>query len=194
MNTNNEKVNGNIDSGKNKSSEQLYLEYKNFIFSLCCRYFPDRTEAEDVCHDVFIKIFKNLDSFREESKLSTWIYRLTVNQCLNHIRKKKILKWFSLDFMTEEGNSITEIPDQSENPESEYEKKDADKILNDALAKLPERQKTALLLHNYEDLSYQEIANIMNCSVSSVESLIFRSKQTLVKQLLKKKMKKDASI
>jgi RNA polymerase sigma-70 factor, ECF subfamily len=189
-----EKFDEKLNSYKQKSTEQLYLEYKNYIFNLCCRYFPDRNEAEDVCHDVFIKIFKNLDSFREESKLSTWIYRLTVNQCLNHIRKKKIFKWFSLDFMMEEGDSSAELSNQSEDLESEYEKKEAGETLNHVLSKLPERQKTALLLHKYEDLSYQEIANIMNCSVSSVESLIFRAKQTLVKQLLNKKRKRDASI
>ena len=188
MTEDNNKNNGILDQTDNIISfEKLYVNHKDLIFNLCRRYCNDQSEAEDVCHDIFLKIHKNLDSFREESKLSTWIYRLTVNHCLNHIRRKKILSWFSLDFMIDDESNTYELPDRSANMETEYEKKESNEILNDALAKLPERQKTALLLHKYEDLSYQEIAEIMKCSISSVESLIFRAKQSLSKQLVKKK-------
>jgi RNA polymerase sigma-70 factor, ECF subfamily len=174
-------------SDDQKSFEQLYYDHKDFIYNICRRYCNDHSEAEDVCHDIFIKIHKNLESFRKESKISTWIYRLTVNHCLNHIRRKKILGWLSLDFIVDEEKTAYDLPSQSGNIEAEYELKESNEILNAALAKLPERQKTALLLHKYEDLSYQEIAEIMNCSVSSVESLTFRAKQSLAKQLVKGK-------
>jgi len=169
------------------SFEKLYNEYKDLVYNLCRRYCVDCSEAEDVCHDVFLKIHKNIESFREESKISTWIYRLTINHCLNHIRRKKILSWLSIDFLSREEKSHFDIPDHTADLESDYDKKENEALLNCALEKLPERQRTALLLNRYEDLSYQEIAEIMQCSVSSVESLIFRAKQSLTKQLLKRK-------
>jgi RNA polymerase sigma-70 factor, ECF subfamily len=172
-----------------KSFEKIYSDHKDFIYNICRRYCNDRSEAEDVCHDIFIKIYNNLESFRKESKMSTWIYRLAVNHCLNHIRRKKVLNWLSLDFIIDEEKISYELPQLSKNIETEYELKESNEILNTALAKLPERQKTALLLHKYEDLSYLEIAEVMNCSVSSVESLIFRAKQSLAKQLVKWKSK-----
>lgn len=166
--------------------KRIYSEHKSLVFNLCCRYFPDKSEAEDVCHDIFVKIYNNIDSFREESKITTWIYRLAVNYCLNCIRKKKTLKWFSLNLYTKENECEYEIPD-SKNIEEEFEKEESAALLNKALEKLPERQKTALLLNKYDELSYQDIAQVMRCSVSSVESLIFRAKQTLAKQLLKQR-------
>ncbi len=167
--------------------EKIYSENKELVFNLCCRYFTDRSEAEDACHDIFIKIFKNLSSFRDESKLSTWIYRLTVNHCLNCIRRKRIVNWLSLDFMNSDENLCDKIPADNSDTENDYVEKERAELLRTALEKLPDRQKTALLLHKYDDLSYQQIAEIMECSVSSVESLIFRAKQTLSKQLLKYK-------
>jgi len=165
--------------------EEIYSQNKSLVFNLCCRYFSDRAEAEDACHDIFLKIFKNLDSFREESKISTWIYRLTINHCLNCIRRKKILNWLSLDISSADDDKRKGLPEDSINIESEYMLKEKTELLNHALEKLPEKQKTALLLHRYEELPYSEIAKIMDCSISSVESLIFRAKQNLTKQLLK---------
>jgi RNA polymerase sigma-70 factor (ECF subfamily) len=167
--------------------EQLYIEYKDFIFNLAKKYCTDLTEAEDLCHDILIKINENFEQFKGESKVSTWVYRIAVNHCLNYARRKKIIRWSSFHFASDDDDKQTDFPDHTINIEDDYDKRENQKKIENALSKLPERQRAAFLLNKYEELPYQEIAEILNCSLSSVESLIFRAKQNLTKQLLKLK-------
>ena len=168
--------------------EQIYIKYKDFIYNLARNYCTDSSEAEDLCHDILIKINDNFENFKGESKFSTWIYRITVNHCLNYTRRKKIIRYCSFDFFTDdEEHKQIELPDHTIDIEGDYDKRENQKKIQNALSKLPERQRAAFLLNKYEDLSYQEIAEILNCTISSVESLIFRAKQNLTKQLLKLK-------
>lgn len=176
-------MNFSENNKNNYSFESIYKEYKDIIYNLCCRYLNNRDEAEDACHDIFIKIYKSIDSFKGESKISTWIYRLTINHCLNCLRRKKIIKFITFENFIEVEKQDTDTI--INNFLSDYEKSEMSKILHKAIEKLPDKQKTALILNKFEDLSYQEIAKIMDTTLSSVESLIFRAKQNLSKQLLR---------
>ena len=168
--------------------EQIYIEYKDFIFNLAKKYCTDTAEAEDLCHDILIKVNDNFEQFKGDSNVSTWVYRISVNHCLNYARRKKIIRWSSFDFsIGENDDKQIEFPDHTIDIEGDYDKQENQKKIENALSKLPERQRAAFLLNKYEELPYQEIAEILNCSVSSVESLIFRAKQNLTKQLLKLK-------
>lgn len=175
-----------IRTGDPRAFKELYESSVTMVYNVCFRMLGDPHDAEDVTQEVFFEAYKSLKRFRFESKLSTWLYRIAVNRSLNHQRKRKLERWLSLDFnASEDGTDNLDVPDASEeSPNGMMEKKDTERIVQEAIGKLPERQRTALLLHRYEDLSYQEIAKIMDVSVASVESLLHRAKQTLAKNLL----------
>jgi RNA polymerase sigma-70 factor (ECF subfamily) len=143
----------------------------------------NREEAEDTTQDVFIKIFHTVGKFRGEAKLSSWIYRIAVNTCLKRARRKKLENWVSLEFLFQEKEQLQPASPE-EPPNQQIEIAEKEQIVQKAIQSLPERQKTALILHRYENLSYEEIAAVMEISLSAVESLLHRAKDNLAQKLI----------
>ncbi|MDD5570886.1 MAG: RNA polymerase sigma factor [Bacteroidales bacterium] len=166
---------------------KAFSDYKDKVFSTCMGFVHNTEDAEDLVQEIFIEVYNSLDKFRYESKISTWIYRIAVNKSLNYIRKQKrknIIQTIELLFdfrKAEYTENSTVSHDQSHNKSENRELK---LVLKKALNTLTENQKTAFVLCKYDELSYQEVAEIMNISVSSVESLIHRAKLNLQKKLL----------
>ncbi|MBI5020118.1 MAG: RNA polymerase sigma factor [Ignavibacteriales bacterium] len=172
-------------SGDQSAFKELFDEYSSMVFNVCCRMLGNRHESEDITQDVFINAFRSIKHFRSDSKLSTWLYRIAVNHCLNYQSRKKRNKWLSFEiFSTTNGENKSEPSSTDNLPDILMEKKETEIIIQRAINSLPEHQRIALLLHRYEELSYEEIAKVMECSVSAVESRIFRGKQNLCKKLL----------
>ncbi|MFA5032633.1 MAG: sigma-70 family RNA polymerase sigma factor [bacterium] len=169
-------------ASKDESAFEILVEkYKYSVLNIIYRYTTNRTEAEDISQDIFVKIWHSADSFKYKSKVSTWIYRVVVNYCLNFKDKNKINNTIqSLDELSEKGEIIT---DSSKEYKS-YENNETDRIVRDSVNKLPERYKIVLILSRFDNKSYQEISEIMNLSIPAVESLIFRAKANLKKVLL----------
>ena len=132
-----------------------------------------------MAQEIFIKVWRNAKKFKGKSKFSTWLYRITANHCLNYRRRRKSAN-VSLDDLTEHGRT----PDALK-VEPDWEQKRQIELVRKAVNELPERQRMALVLAQYEGRSYKEIAEIMKVSVSSVESLIFRARGQLRKKLAK---------
>ncbi|WP_321290441.1 RNA polymerase sigma factor [uncultured Sunxiuqinia sp.] len=175
-----------IQTGDERAFKQLVEKYQLLVVNTCKSFVHNMHDAEDISQDVFIEVFNSAYKFRGESKLSTWIYRITVNKSLNFIRDHKKQSLFqsigntlfgtsqSLDVRA---NSYADRPDfQAENNERKAN-------LYQAIDALPERQRIAFNLSKFEDLSYREVADVMQLSVSSVESLIHRAKLNLQKSL-----------
>lgn len=161
-------------------TKAFILEHQDMIFRTCLGFLHNREDAEELTQDVFMEIFNHIGKFKGKCKLRTWIYRICYTRALNKINKYKWQKWMqSLDTIL--GSSSREYPE--DNFESDDAQPDLHRLLRLAIDELPEMQKTAFVLHNYEGLKYQEVAEIMKSSVSSVESLIFRAKQNLKKKL-----------
>ena len=156
------------------------------VRNTCFRYVNNVDDADDIAQDVFVQVYESMGNFREESQISTWVYRIAVNKSLDFLRSKKRKKRFgqltSLFRSTEEGDEIIEIPSYR-NPEQELEDKERKEVLDWAISKLPDNQKTAIILSKYEGFSNKEITEIMNMSLSAVEALIHRAKKNLEKQL-----------
>jgi RNA polymerase sigma-70 factor (ECF subfamily) len=160
---------------------------QNMVVNTCFGLLRNHEDAEDIAQDVFIEVYESINSFREESKLSTWLYRISINKCLNLIKKNKYKKWF-FNFQSHEDKEkrIIQIVDKkSIDPHIDMEQKERADILHNALETLSENQKTVFTLSKYEKLSNKEIAIVLNTSVSSVESLIHRAKKNLRKKLYK---------
>ena len=174
-----------LKKGDLKSFRILVDEHQKKVLNTCYRFVRSREDAEDLTQEVFIEVYKSISSFRGESKISTWIYRIAVTKSLDFIRRKKRKKRFAILKSTFSGDTIEEdIPDnQNLNPGGKIEEQERIRILNEALGSLPENQRTAFTLSKYDEMSYKEIAEILNTTVSSVESLIHRAKQNLKKRL-----------
>ena len=176
-----------IKNGDEASFRQLIADHQDMVINTCYGLLQNREDAEDVAQEVFVKVFESIGSFRGQSRLSTWIYRIAVNQSLNMIRKNRFKSlWTKL----EEAFSDPSLHGQPrENghdfgPHRKMESQEGMAIIRQAIKTLPKNQRIALTLHKYEERPYQEIAEIMDTSISSVESLIFRAKKNLKKKLV----------
>lgn len=172
--------------GDETAFKQLVEKYQQLVVNTCYGMVHNTEDAEDIAQEVFIEVYRSIHQFRADSKLSTWLYRISVNRSLNFIRDNKKNKWFqSFEDAVKTKNS--EIPKLTgsdfENPEYELENRQRANMLYEAINTLPENQKAAFSLNKYEDLSYKEISEVLDLSVSSVESLIHRAKKNLQKKL-----------
>jgi RNA polymerase sigma factor (sigma-70 family) len=170
----------------NREFEKLYNQYSILVFNLALNYLQNIEDAEEITQDVFIQINNSLSKFQEKSSLKTWIYRITINKCLDFIKYKNSQKRFFI-FGKKSQNEL-EILNVSnfEHPGVILENKEKAKVLFEIINQLGENQKTAFLLSKVDGLSNPEIAEIMNLSISSVESLVFRAKTNLKEQISNK--------
>jgi len=166
--------------------QYLVNTYHRQIIKTAYHFVQDMDDAQDLAQDVCIEILESAKQFRGSASLSTWIYRVTVNKSLNFIRKnkrKQLVKQFETFF------SIPRQPGEVQNPEPATENNDLHhednrRLLEKAVSILPENQRIAFVLSKYDELSYKEVADIMNTSVASVESLLSRAKQNLQRNLI----------
>ena len=175
-----------LRNGNEKAFKTLVETYQDMVFNTAIGVVQNAEDAEDVAQEVFIRVFRSIHAFKGESKLSTWIYRITTSCALDLIRSRKSKKRFAfLQRLFGEGNEpIYEVPDFYHPGVALDQKENAAKLFK-AIGQLPENQKVAFTLHKVEDLSYQEISEVMRTSVPAVESLMHRAKQNLRKMLEK---------
>jgi RNA polymerase sigma factor (sigma-70 family) len=166
--------------------EKLYHEYKILVFNVALNYLQNVQDAEEITQDVFVKVYHSLDNFNQKSSYKTWIYRIAINQCLDYIKQKNSQKRFFIFGKKSQDEWEYLNASTFEHPGILMEKKEEAMILFEAINMLTENQKTAFLLAKFDGLSNPEIAGIMQLSISSVESLIFRGKATLQERLAEK--------
>jgi len=169
-----------LTEGDQAAFKDVFESYKDKVYNTSLSLLRNARDAEDITQDVFVEIFLSVKHFRGKSKLSTWIYRITVSKALDLIRKNKRKKRFAFitSLFGEKGELVTDPPDFV-HPGVTAENEELSAVLFNAISKLPQSQKIAFTLCKTEGLSYEEIADIMTVSVSSVESLMFRAKQNL---------------
>jgi len=176
----------NLQSGKENAFKELVDHFQHKVINTCYGFVKNSEDAEDVAQEVFIEIYRSISKFKQESSLSTWVYRISVNKSLDFIRKgnRKKRSGFEYSINDNELSQSNEPADPSE-PQDEIFRKERQEILRSMIANLPKYQKIALVLHKIEGLSHARVAEVMNTSHSSVESLIHRAKKNLKKQLQK---------
>ncbi|MBU2938576.1 RNA polymerase sigma factor [Lacinutrix sp. C3R15] len=175
-----------LKAGKQFAYAKLIDLFQQKVFATCISFVPNKEDAEDIAQDVFVEVFNSIHKFKGNSKLSTWIYRITTNKCLEFIRKKNTKKRFAFlqsltgnDFEIDKTNYFTEI----NHPGIVLEQKETSKTLFLAINQLPEAQRLVFTLNKIDDKSYKEISEITEKSISSIESLLFRAKKNLQKSL-----------
>lgn len=182
-----------LKAQKQEAYAKLLDEYQKMVFNTCLSFVPNVEDAEDIAQEVFVEVYNSISKFKGNSKLSTWMYRISVNKSLEFIRKKNTKKRFG--FM--QSLSGTAMPiDKSgyftefNHPGVQLEQKEQRETLFKAIHQLPEAQKVVFTLHKIDGLSYKEVSEITNKSISSIESLLFRAKKNL-KQILTAYYKKE---
>ena len=172
--------------GRERFFDELFSRYKGKIFNFALRLLDNRADAEDATADVFLKLYENRWSYEPRAKFSTWLFAVTRNACLSRIRQKKpvLSMWFKKDG---EDKSF-DVPDEQDGPQDEMIKRDVQRQVQEALAKLPMDQKEVLVLREFQQFSYQDIAQITGLSLNNVKVMIHRARvsmQTLLPSSLK---------
>ncbi len=172
--------------GNQAAFGQLLDDYQQKVFGTCISFIPNKEDAEDVAQEVFLEVFKSIPKFKAEAKLSTWIYKITTNKCLEFIRKKKTKKRFAF-MQTILGDNLPITMSsyfvEINHPGIILENKEKTALIFKAIHTLPESQKVIFILAKIDGKSYQEIVEITGRSLSSVESILFRAKKNLQKKL-----------
>ncbi len=169
--------------GLDDAFKELVSRFQDRVYNTCFGFLKSQEDTQEIAQDVFLHIYEKAHTFRSESKAGTWIYRIAVNKSLEYLR------WKSREKRSGFFNSIS-IEDQKnrsnwEHPGIQLENRERATILYSKIELLPENQKTAFVLHKIEGISYKDIAEIMAISLSAVESLMFRAKSNLKKELEK---------
>ncbi len=174
-----------LKSGSNKAFGEFIEQYQGLVTNTCYGFVMNKDDADDLAQEVFIEAYKGLSNFREDSKLSTWLYRIAINKSIDEIKRKNRKKRFAyLTGLFGKDDQPLPLADQDAlNPQQQIENNERLQILNMAIEKLPGNQAIAFRLSKFEGLSGKEIAEVMDTNISSVESLIHRAKANLKKQL-----------
>ncbi|HCT94774.1 MAG TPA: RNA polymerase sigma factor [Rikenellaceae bacterium] len=170
-----------IKGGNKEAFRELAERYSTPLFRLSMGYLHSKEDAEDMVQEIFVKLYHSLDTFKGDSKFSTWLYRIAVNTCLNEIARRK-----RRDIFTTFGDNMTRIfnlSGDSKNPEEQTISEENIIRVRKAIESLPDKQQTAFVLQKYKELSQKEIAEIMQISEGAVEQHLMRAKSSLQKKL-----------
>ena len=167
--------------GDQKAFELLVRKYKTTVFNTIYSIMGNAQEADDIAQEVFLKVYTKADSFKGESSFSTWLYRVTVNRCIDELRrrKNKIIS-YEIEFNQEEKLKLKDVLVSRENDITEkLRQKELQDIIQKAMNSLPKKYRIILTLKEIEGLSYKEISQIMKISLAKVKIWLFRARQKL---------------
>lgn len=167
-----------ILAGDTDAFEGVITDYGRLVKHIVYRMIPNITDQEDICQDIFVKVYQNLSSFRSDSKLSTWIGRIATNRCLDHLGKK------SLSLADEAFDKATEsAEDNQKRPDDKTELAEISVLLRDEINRLPTVYKTIITLYHLDENNYAEIGKILEMPEGTVKSYLFRARKMLREQL-----------
>ena len=190
IHTTNEDLMCRVTAGDKHAFEALVHRHQRPVLNFVFRFLGDRAEAEDLTQEVFLRVWKSAKTYKPDAKFTTWLYRISINLCINRQKTLRMRRWFSVPEPPEQKQSSEEAFYPTEGSETAtaenhlINSEQSRRLLN-ALNDLPTSQRIATVLKIYDGLSYQEISQLMNRSVSAVDSLLIRAKKNLRKKLAK---------
>jgi RNA polymerase sigma-70 factor (ECF subfamily) len=158
-----------FQKGDEASFNELVLRYQEKVYWIARRFMNDHDQADDVVQEVFIKMYGALKDFRGESNVYTWLYRITVNVSLNTIRRQRLRDFLRIDEFFEIAS------DESERPDEIVEHNEQQRLIEEAISGLPEKQKAVFILRYHEELSYEDISQILKTSVGGLKANYFHA-------------------
>jgi len=169
-----------VKEGNLNAFEEIYRRHSKHVINFAYRMLNDRNSAEEVMQEVFVKVYMQAKKYRPDAKFTTYLFRITTNHCLNYIRNNQLP---SKGNISEFNEQITVNFEPDKHPEEQALKNEISKIMLKALNELPENQRSAMVLLTYNDMSYEEIAESIGCSVKAVKSLLHRARESLRQKL-----------
>ena len=167
-----------VQDGDKSAFDLLVLKYQHRIGAVIGRFVPDYAESQDIAQESFIRAYRAIANFRGDSQFYTWLYRIAVNTCLDYKKKSR-------PEQAEDESVIDDLASTEPSPEQRYQSKEIGQSIQLALQKLPESLRAAIVLKEIEDLSYEEIAEVLHTSMGTVKSRISRAREEL-RRLLQK--------
>jgi len=158
-----------FQNGDESAFNHLVLRYQEKVYWVARRFVNDHDGADDVTQDVFCKVYESLGSFRGEASVYTWLYRITVNIALNSLRRQKVREFFRIDEMFEAKDEDSVAPDEA------LEQQEQKTLIEEAITKLPEKQKSVFVLRYYDELPYEDISKILKTSVGGLKANYFHA-------------------
>ncbi|MBU0711508.1 sigma-70 family RNA polymerase sigma factor [bacterium] len=171
-----------FQAGDETAFEEIVNRYKNRLMNFAYRFVLDREEAEDIVQDTFLKVYQNRYAYKEIAKFSTWIYTITANLAKTILRKRRNRKLFFFSRLGPEDKDM-DFPSNERDAQSKIEGKFDEQTIQKAIIKLPEHFRTAIILRDIQELSYEEISNIINAPLGTVKSRINRARLKLREDL-----------
>jgi RNA polymerase sigma-70 factor, ECF subfamily len=162
-------------AGDEKALESLVAHYLNGIYNFSFRLSRDASQAEDITQEVFIKVWKNLKKFDREKSFKAWIFRIARNTAIDYLRRKKIFVFSDLENDESENSIINNIPDPMPLPDKIFDRQNLKEELDIAIKKLPSIYQTIVILHGLEELSFQEISEVLSEPLNTVKSRYLRA-------------------
>ncbi|MBP1937328.1 RNA polymerase sigma-70 factor (ECF subfamily) [Paenibacillus sediminis] len=170
--------------GDQRAFAEIVELYKDKIYYLAYRMLNNRHEAEDIVQETFLRVYKNLERYDEHQKFSTWIYRIGTNLCIDRLRKRKAVYSLDAEVNDQEGSDgYAMIPGDERTPESEFLLSETQTTIRDAIDSLPAKYKSVMILRYLQDLSLQEISDVLDMPVTTIKTRVHRGRDFLRKKL-----------
>ncbi|MBN2413744.1 sigma-70 family RNA polymerase sigma factor [candidate division KSB1 bacterium] len=177
-----------IISGSSRAFRTFIEEYKNLVAHIVFRMIDNIEDREDMCQNIFIKIYQNLHTFKFESKISTWVAKIVYNSCINYLEKKKVPLF---EDIAAENTTIDSLAGTVDMPDSLIETGETHHLLQTEIDKLPVKYRTILTLYHLDEMSYLEIGEIMGWPEGTVKNYLFRARKYLKEKLVAKYQVED---
>ena len=175
--------------------EELVKKYQKSVLNLVYRFMGETTRGEDLTQEVFMRLYRALPGFEAKAKFFTYLYKVTLNLCLKEREKERRRRVYSLDDRGGEDDARPrEVEDPLGSAEDEVQRRDTGRIVREAIQSLPEEQRAAVILHRYQGLSYEELAETLEISLAAVKSRLHRAKLALKERLQSYVRGEDTSV
>lgn len=175
-------------AGNKKAFESIIQQHQRLVSHVVFRMVQNPADQEDVCQDVFLKVYEGLGGFKFESKLSTWIAKIAYNTCLNYLEKKTVPLF---DDLTSEEQTLESFPSRVQGPDQIVEEKEASVLLRSEINTMPVHYRTILTLYHLDQMSYKEIGETMDLPEGTVKSYLFRARRLLKDRWMAKYQRED---
>lgn len=174
-----------VRRGDKRAFDLLILKYQHKIISIVGRYLGDQNDVQDVSQETFIKAYRAIPNFRGESAFYTWLYRIAVNTAKNHlVSKSRRPPNIDIDIDDGEFQNNSAVLRDNESPQASLATSQMEQVIFRSIENLPSELRIAVTLREFDGLSYEEIAKIMNCPVGTVRSRIFRAREAIEKKIM----------
>ncbi|MHB1394849.1 MAG: sigma-70 family RNA polymerase sigma factor [Clostridia bacterium] len=172
-------------SGDFESFELLISSYDKRAYNIAYRVMGNEEDGKDMAQEALLRVFRSIKDFKGQSSFSTWLYRIVTNVCLDELRRRKNEKYVSMDstIQTDSGELHMELCSDKETPETVYERVEQRELIKRAINELNEEYKSAIVLRDIQGFSYEEISNMLDCSLGTVKSRINRARNMLRERL-----------